>query len=341
MPPEVPRGLRADPVYEGGEHLVRLRWKRDPAEEVGRYFVYCYDEPANALPDLRHANAPETPNLLAIVPNVGDEVLISFLHDDPATRLTLPADAGKTKWYCVRAEDTSSCIDDEGFGNLSLPCGTVPASVYGFDARPAPTGYLLRRCCDLLVDLRPPPLPHPDGIPLRAIRNHPDIRWVEFREFWDDHHFGRFVFGTSNQIDTVVSIEGLGLPVQIEARFGLSNGQVGEWVRSGASPTDPRGETWRALLRCGPLERNPDCEKLPYWIIDPSTGGIDGNCGEFVAGAGRPLLARVPPCRSWGQTLAHRQRQIRRHRLVVRPGGPDLPDHALLLRAELRPGRQP
>ena len=48
------KALRADPAYEGGEHFVRLSWRRPPPEEVGRFFVYCYETPGEALPDLRH-----------------------------------------------------------------------------------------------------------------------------------------------------------------------------------------------------------------------------------------------------------------------------------------------
>ncbi|BCX49496.1 hypothetical protein HAHE_34040 [Haloferula helveola] len=119
LPPLPPGIISVENVFEGvvapadwknldGEQHLRVRIRQldenDPDEAASRYHVYRWKHPREAL----LAGGDPAQNRIDTVDHVPGAEFVDF-HDDGGGAPAMPADASKTFWYTVRAEDTSSC----------------------------------------------------------------------------------------------------------------------------------------------------------------------------------------------------------------------------------------
>ena len=131
LPPLPPRILSVDNVFSGpanpadwqslsGTQHLRVRIEQldenDPGESASRYHIYRWGHPREALV------APADPafNRVGIVDHTSGPLYIDF-DDNGGGAPAMPADADKTYWYTVRAEDTSACAQR----NFSAHSGAV------------------------------------------------------------------------------------------------------------------------------------------------------------------------------------------------------------------------
>ena len=279
LPPSSPSRVRVDNIYkqEGADdHALRISWQREGVDEVKRYHLYRYANPDDVLVDRQSPLWPTTPNRIAVIDNPGAGERVAFADTTPGA-LTLPQDDGITRWFAVVAEDNTACPDMNGLGNLSGASGPVPGVLHDLANEEIPQGELAMRCCHILVNQVPTGTSNPK--PLVAIRKHPQLAYVEFREQLSGTFLGRFHFEDTNQLALDPAWAD---PALFQARFGTANDFTSPWVGTFTS-TFPHAEYhWTGRYEC---RIDADCTG---GVIDP----VDFDTGMFVPGC--VTLVNVP-----------------------------------------------
>ncbi|GAA5484713.1 hypothetical protein [Haloferula sargassicola] len=121
LPPLPPQIFSVENVFDGvssaadwdtlgGQQHFKIRIRQlddaNPEEAASRYHVYRW---AAARDALRSGSDP-TVNHIGSVAHVPGQEFVDF-HDNGAGAPSMPADASKTYWFTVRAEDNTSCAE--------------------------------------------------------------------------------------------------------------------------------------------------------------------------------------------------------------------------------------
>jgi hypothetical protein len=291
MPPQVPKRLAVDNVYNFDDAVgntlqsLSVSWLRNDPAEVSHYWIYRWNSPAEAL---ANAGAPNIANLLARIPNTGTNNRLEFV-DNGTMQLpaappppSLPADAGKTFWYTVRAEDDTPCKTPAGVGNLSGPSAPAYGVLRDWIGPTNSSRGLTTRCCTVQGQFSAETATLSQGhIRLRAVQGSPRVAWVEFRETGGALPVSRFEFSALVKvIETTVNFAGG--KAQFEARFGTAAGAVSAW-QPGLNLNNPTAiplHIWTAAVSCS-TQQWP-CSPNFSDPVDPDTGDITGVCGQIV-----------------------------------------------------------
>lgn len=131
-----------DYTYQGGtpQHHLRVVWDQadnSPTndEKIVRYWIYRWTNANEVL----HKQLNISNNLIAKVNHLPLAAKNSYLDNGPAS--PTPANAGRTYWYTVRAEDMGACG-----ANLSPHSAPVPGTLRDRVGPPAPTGWITNVC---------------------------------------------------------------------------------------------------------------------------------------------------------------------------------------------------
>lgn len=296
MPPLVPRQVRVDnrPSYDEataqpGQSLV-VSWERAPTNEVAAYWIYRWD--SHDAP-LRQAANPSISNRLARVLNTGPGPRQEFVDDGSLQLPTappapqLPADAGRTFWYTVRAEDDTACKDAAGHGNLSGPGAPAFGVLRDWIGPAGGGGRLIVECCAVGVTFQPITAQFSNGVvQVRLVRQTNTVAWAEIREVQGQLPVRRYEFPDgATEVGTMISVGSLPA-ARLETRFGSADGQVSEW--SAGLPLSPATpiplHAWTAGLTC--RKSGWPCDSGFVDPVDPLDGGITGICGEVSPATG-------------------------------------------------------
>jgi hypothetical protein len=290
MPPQVPKRLEVENVYRfddvSGNTLQHLRvsWLRENPSEVSHYWVYRWNSPADAL---ANAGNPSVANLLARIPNTGTNNRLELV-DDGTLQLpaappppSLPADAGRTFWYTVRAEDDTPCKTPAGVGNLSGPSAPAFGVLRDWIGPTNSSRGLTARCCSVQNQFSSDTGTLNQGlVRLRAVQGNPRVAWVEFRETGGVLPVSRYEFSKIvNTIEIAVNFSGA---AQFEARFGTAAGAVSAW-QAGLNLTSSNNvplHTWTSAVSCS--KQAWPCGTGFFDPVDPDTGDITDVCGQIA-----------------------------------------------------------
>lgn len=129
-PPPIPGSVEVrntfsfDPATESSNQRLQLRWEANPVTSDGKqtaaYLIYRWTSSDAAL---AAAGNPAT-GLVATVAHTNGQRTVSWI-DSGTGAPSMPADAGRTFWYTIRAVDDTggSCALPEWGGNLSWHSG--------------------------------------------------------------------------------------------------------------------------------------------------------------------------------------------------------------------------
>lgn len=307
--PSAPEDFRVEQRYhydDGtnvGTNYLSPSWKAQPVEDVEFYCVHRYEGIANgALHDRAMGNWPYNANLVAIVPNLPNELGRIRFHDNGSNEVpgapahpALPGDANQTFWYTVCAIDRSACKDVEGHGNVGGPSGAVPAALYRNDGPGDAGGRVSVPCCDLTVSEPEPTEPNGDANPvLTAFRNSKRIVRVDFAAQRSSSAqilpLASVKFPTNadeKSVNARVDVSDL-LDFKLMARFHTNVGRRSGWVSTGtfSAPFVP-DQQWAARWLCEPRPVS-GCGGVVD-PVDPETGEYEDICVSI----GAPLARAV------------------------------------------------
>lgn len=249
-----------------------------PEVTIVGYHVYRWNTPDESL---KFGGDPAFNLVSPLIPQVPGKTNYTYI-DDANNPPTMPAAAGKTFWYTVRAVDNGAC------GPNHSPNSAPAFGVLRDREGPAaPTGGIVINCCkpvaaangfeDVLSTEVDADLVEID---LVATREHRGVEWVEFFLFGNAaaNRLGRFHFPAVGdrvvhrvRLDRAAAASGPAIAAW--ARFGVARG-VGSASVMLALPALPSERTvrearFRGLLRCSPV-----------LVAAPSTagGGGDPDC---------------------------------------------------------------
>jgi hypothetical protein len=249
-----------------------------PEVTIVGYYVYRWNTPDEAL---KFGGLPEANKVSPLIPHVNGVKSYTYI-DNANNPPTMPAAAGKTFWYTVRAVDNGACGPNHSPN--SAPAFGVLRDRQG---PPAPTGGIVINCCK--------PVAAADGFEdvvstevdaefvefdLVATRADREIEWVDFYLFGNAaaNRLGRFHF--SGNRDRLVhrvrvnrSAAAAGPAIAAYARVGTSRSTASATVML-ALPGLPseravREARFRGLLRCSPVLLAP---------VSSTAGGGDPEC---------------------------------------------------------------
>ncbi len=175
----------AELAAQAGDQRLRVRIRQLdeslPAEAAGRYFIYRWNNPREAL---TASGGPEVQRV-GIVDHVPGATFVDFT-DTGAGAPAMPANEGVTYWYTVRAEDLTRCTPK----NLSAHSSPKFGVLRDRSGPPAPTGqvtvcnYLpsvsyLEQYQEMRTDWGI--APDDDGFGIRITRNSPKIVSAEVK----------------------------------------------------------------------------------------------------------------------------------------------------------------
>jgi hypothetical protein len=183
MPPPAPHGVRVLNDYaflnNAGRQALKILWKQNPGPAAGddtaNYYVYRWDSPAQMNQLASNPNAHRIAGPIAHRTNATEN---SFL-DTGATAPKMPADAGRTWWYSVRAEDPNGNLSGNSppaYGVLRDRVG--PAPPIGEVLIQTVTPKVLYVGSTNLTDAKL----DPDQAHFRLVcgRIYPGLQWAEF-----------------------------------------------------------------------------------------------------------------------------------------------------------------
>ncbi|HMJ92420.1 MAG TPA: hypothetical protein VK530_21535, partial [Candidatus Acidoferrum sp.] len=188
LPPDALRDVEVanDFSWQGTTNRFRLRvdWTQAlnlplDEERIRAYWVYRWTN----IAELRARQANSTNNRIAVVNHINGRTTNSYLDGGPSAP-TFPADASKTFWYTVRAEDSGVCG-----GNLSPHSAPVFGVLRDRAGPTAPTGTVSGICYEPDMNLLGrvtngnPNAVESDlsfQISALALRGNRLIEWVEF-----------------------------------------------------------------------------------------------------------------------------------------------------------------
>ncbi len=159
---------------------LRVRWETSPdsGDVITRFHVYRWRDAAGPLTD--NLPADGHPNRIGVITPAPGESEWRFV-DDGLLSPRMPADAGRTFFYTVRAEDDGACG-----GNLSPHSGPMFGVLRDREAPAAPAGQLQYTSCRPEVvkegtgnRAAPGSDPAQAFFQLRCPRQDAAIRWVE------------------------------------------------------------------------------------------------------------------------------------------------------------------
>ncbi len=186
MPPPPPTEVEVvnDYTFDGinGLQALKVVWAQnvnDTNETTVNYYVYRW----NSITEM-HLNAgnPLSHRIAGPIAHVPNQEQNSYVDTGLASP-SLPADAGKTFWYTVRAEDNGACG-----ANLSGNSGPAYGVLRDREGPAGPSGSLSILCLQPVAVPSPPvtdtnnPLLGPDlnNFHLVCTRTNNDIAWAEF-----------------------------------------------------------------------------------------------------------------------------------------------------------------
>ena len=149
LPPNALLKIKVDNDYnyQGGtpHHHLRVVWDQavnSPTndEKIVRYWIYRWTNANEVL----HKQLNISNNLIAKVDHVAFAPRNSYLDNGPSS--PTPANAARTYWYTVRAEDMGACGP-----NLSPHSAPVPGTLRDRVGPPAPTGWISNVCLTPLM----------------------------------------------------------------------------------------------------------------------------------------------------------------------------------------------
>ena len=273
LPPDAPRGLvvENDYSYDGGtdttKQVLKVTWEQHTntvQDTVTAYYVYRWV----VMSDInKFAPNPLINQIAGPILHVPGQKFNSYV-DDGAGSPQMPADAGKTFWYTVRAADDSVC---DG-GNLSANSAPAFGVLRDREGPGRPDGGVSILCCRPVVrpeewqDDRDPLSGDPAFAHylLTCARHDPSIRWVEFYAFntgSPTNRVGRFYYQGKEEklevrwaVDRERAIQAEAVPIY--ARAGDSDGRVSEF-----SVIQTEGVPKRTTIRIVQFNAFQSCER--------------------------------------------------------------------------------
>ena len=242
LPPLPPQIFSVENVFEGvgnpsewetlgGQQHFKIRIRQldgsNPEEAAARYHVYRWTHPRQALLD----GGDPAHQLVGTVEHLPGQEFIDF-HDTAAGAPEMPADASKTFWYTVRAEDNTSCAEKNYSAHSSpvygvlrdragpgSPAGSVDVCRYrsGLEA----TGFQRVDASTLGIAAGRP------AFGVRIVRDSPAVKCarIEIRRADNTVVETRMVvFGTEDFVDAIFQRgeqSGLGVCVKVCTTTGL------------------------------------------------------------------------------------------------------------------------
>ncbi len=299
LPPESPRGVAVENDYakqpnQAPVQVLKVSWLQNTntAQETHvAYFVYRWTNHSDYLKDT--LNPVMHPNLVGVVAHVPGQTRLTILDNGPGSP-QMPADAGKTFWYTVRALDNGACG-----GNFSAHSGPIFGVLRDRTGPDAPTGVVGITCCQpVMAGPTIQDLVLSSGDPTRAYfrvacdRSSDAIEWAEFYAFNTDptNLLHRVYYpGTLGRVSTDVSWPRAQLqnsPVPFYCRVGMSGGKVSTFRTGSAGATTAgaiRQVTYQASVDCnrvvlGPLGEG-HCDRHEP---NPPGGSGTNNCIELL-----------------------------------------------------------
>ena len=144
MPPEAPGGVQVvnDYSFIGGvnKQVLKVRWKQPVNTSnsvINKYYVYRWKAPAEVPIFFPNPASHRIAGPIAYIPGAEWNSYV----DDGVGSPQVPADADKTFWYTIRAEDDSACG-----GNLSPHSSPVFGVLRDRDGPAGPRGDVTINC---------------------------------------------------------------------------------------------------------------------------------------------------------------------------------------------------
>lgn len=283
--------------YQNGVASQRLEvtWPAKTSTEektIVGYYVYRWRTPDDVL---KSGGVPEFNRISALIPHVQGQKVYRYV-DDANNPPTMPADAGRTFWYTVRAIDNGAC--GPNYSPHSAPAfGVLRDRV----APAAPTGAVLVNCCKpIAVADRFEDVASTEAeaemveFDLVATREDREVEWVEFYLFGNAaaNRLGRFHFAPTQErvvhrVRLNRSTAAAGPAIAAHARVGTSRSVASATVMLALpglpSERSVREVRFRGLLRCGPVLLAPPSS---------TAGGGDADCQAHFP---RPGIGKGQP----------------------------------------------
>jgi len=198
LPPFAPKGLKVVNDYTnavgGPRQLLKLTWLQNtnaPPEATSNYFVYRWSSPS----EMQASEGNPALNLIAgPIRHAPGQATLEYLDNGPGAP-QMPADASRTFWYSVRA-DNGACLPMNLSGNSAPAWGVLRQRA----GPPAPTVTISNTCTRPEVrylgaqdqDLPSPPLdPNYYFFRLTCYRSDAGIAWADF--YYCDTNSGNFL----------------------------------------------------------------------------------------------------------------------------------------------------
>ena len=295
LPPEAPGGVQVvnDYSFNGGanKQVLKVRWKQPvntASNVISKYYVYRWKAPSEIPVFFPSPASHRIAGPIAYIP--GSE-WNSYVDDGPGSP-QVPADADKTFWYTVRAEDDGACG-----GNLSPHSSPVFGVLRDREGPAGPRGDVTFNCRRPVVGDRK----YEDVLDreseqrkdyvfytLECKRQDKGIEWAEFYVDTVDptNYLGRFYYGPADGSVQVpyLLLRSSGRDALVFAcRVGSVDGEVSSFsVHTPVSYPQfgfNRHVLWQALTftvktSIYNVVKQRDCDR--HVPTDPTTGTVDG-----------------------------------------------------------------
>ena len=188
---------------------------------------------------------------------------------------------GHTVFYRLRAEDNTPCKNEDGFGNISGPCGPVPGARHDLRGPNTISGRLVSPCCHVEVAYQLSDSNSDQQFTADLVGMRPEgskFRWVEFHDLTNDNLIGRYHFNPSSDSIAVTYQPGNGSAPIFRARFGHPGGYISPWKESTVADSIPYDvHVFSPRWNCITLPPKGICPGL-ILPIDPTDGKVNEVC---------------------------------------------------------------
>ncbi len=295
MPPEAPGGVQVvnDYSFNGGvnKQVLKVRWKQPVNTSnsvINKYYVYRWKAPAEVPVFFPNPASHRIAGPIAYIPGAEWNSYV----DDGVGSPQVPADADKTFWYTIRAEDDSACG-----GNLSPHSSPVFGVLRDREGPSGPRGDVTFDCRRPVVGDRK----YQDVLDreseqrkdyvfytLECKRQDKGIEWAEFYVDSSDptNYLGRFYFSPSDgsvQVPYLLPRASGKDALVFVCRVGSIDGEVSAFSAHSAVSYPQFGFNrhvlWEALTFTVKTSiynavKGRDCDR--HVPVNPTDGTIDG-----------------------------------------------------------------